>query len=191
MAEQVKGVFTFAILDNQNNVWIVKGDNPVCIYYNTDYGFYFFSSTKEIMDELLKNTGLDKLRFDEVHMVEGDILKITSSGSLEWSKFKPCHDFGYGYMGLRDYRSYMGFGRTDCNSRFGSHHWYEDDWELIEADTEEIRLLKHNARKFGFNDDEVDILLFGGYNPDEIELMFNSPREFSEAIDCALEVCYE
>ena len=33
MAEQVEGSFAFTVLDEKENLYFVKGDNPLCLYY--------------------------------------------------------------------------------------------------------------------------------------------------------------
>ena len=35
MAEKVEGSFTFSVLDGNDHLYLVKGDNPLCLYYFT------------------------------------------------------------------------------------------------------------------------------------------------------------
>jgi glucosamine 6-phosphate synthetase-like amidotransferase/phosphosugar isomerase protein len=160
MAEQVFGIFTFAILDNQNNVWLVKGDNPVCLHYSIDYGFYVFTSTEEIMTTALKSLGLDTLRYEQVQVKGGEILKISEHGVIERGKFQ--HDeMSCGYMNT-------GYGRFTFSESMA------------------IKALKDSASLFGADDDDVDILLYSGYDPSEIEELFNYPQQFRSAVYYAL-----
>ena len=39
MAEQVEGSFTFTVLDAEDSLYIVKGDNPFCLYYFPDAAY--------------------------------------------------------------------------------------------------------------------------------------------------------
>ena len=47
MAEQVEGSFTFTVLDEQNALWIVKGDNPLSIAHFPELGVYVYASTHD------------------------------------------------------------------------------------------------------------------------------------------------
>ena len=38
VAEQVEGSFTFALLDDRNSVYLVKGDSPICVYHYPTWG---------------------------------------------------------------------------------------------------------------------------------------------------------
>ena len=49
MAEQVEGSFAFTALDKRNDLWFVKGDNPLCIYHFPGLGVYAYASTEEIL----------------------------------------------------------------------------------------------------------------------------------------------
>lgn len=49
MAEQVEGSFTFTLLDEGNNWYLVKGDNPLCLYHFPRLGVYLYASTEEIL----------------------------------------------------------------------------------------------------------------------------------------------
>ena len=44
MAELVEGSFVFTVLDEKNNMYFVKGDNPLALYHYEKYGFYVYAS---------------------------------------------------------------------------------------------------------------------------------------------------
>ena len=44
MAEKVEGSFVFTVLDNEDSIWFVVGDNPLCIFRYD--GFLMYSSTE-------------------------------------------------------------------------------------------------------------------------------------------------
>ena len=46
MAEAVEGSFSFTVLDEQENLYFVKGDNPLCIYHYPKIGVYLYASTE-------------------------------------------------------------------------------------------------------------------------------------------------
>lgn len=50
MAEKVEGSFCFTVLSNSNELYIVKGDNPMCIVHFN--GVYIYASTKEILTNM-------------------------------------------------------------------------------------------------------------------------------------------
>lgn len=53
MAEKVEGSFCFTMLSNDNELYIIKGDNPMCIAkFN---GFYVYASTEDILLKALKS----------------------------------------------------------------------------------------------------------------------------------------
>lgn len=59
MAEKVEGSFCFTILDKENSIYIIKGDNPMCIVQF--YGFYVYASTNEILTKALKKAWIKEL----------------------------------------------------------------------------------------------------------------------------------
>ena len=82
MAEQVEGSFSFAVLDEQDALWIVKGDSPLSIAYFPECGVYVYASTVEILNKALTRCGkqLGHRRTVEVEM--GDLLKIDRRGHI-------------------------------------------------------------------------------------------------------------
>ena len=46
MAEQLEGSFTITVMDEDNNIHFVKGDNPICIYHFEDLGIYIYALRK-------------------------------------------------------------------------------------------------------------------------------------------------
>lgn len=80
MAEKVMGSFCFTILGKNNEIYIVKGDNPMAVY---DFGgFYIYASTKEILNKALIKLGI-KAPYDEIKLSCGDMLKIDDRGKTE------------------------------------------------------------------------------------------------------------
>ena len=55
MAEKVEGSFTFTILDQDNNLYFVKGENPLTIYHYPKLGVYLYAFTSEILDKCSQN----------------------------------------------------------------------------------------------------------------------------------------
>ena len=88
MAEKVKGTFTFTILDRKNQLYIIKGNNPLCLYYFEE-GFYLYASTKAILDSALETMGYLDLPHKEIDIADGEILKIAPNGHRSSCFFQP------------------------------------------------------------------------------------------------------
>ena len=61
MAEQVEGSFSFAVLDEQDALWIVKGDSPLSIAYFPECGVYVYASTAEILNRSHASSGFFRI----------------------------------------------------------------------------------------------------------------------------------
>jgi len=46
MAETVKGSFCFTLLDEKNNLYIVKGDNPIAVFHFKEIDLYASTENK-------------------------------------------------------------------------------------------------------------------------------------------------
>lgn len=147
MAEQVEGSFSFAVLDEQDALWIVKGDSPLSIAYFPECGVYVYASTVEILNKALTRCGkqLGHRRTVEVEM--GDLLKIGRRGHITRATFdasKLC--------------------------RPSWEYWSSSLYaEPPKTESEHIRLLKSVARAFGFTGEMIDRLLDQGFTTDDIE----------------------
>ena len=86
MAETVEGDFVFTMLDEHNNSYFVRGNNPLAIY-KFNAGFYVYASTEEILNSALKRFDLLKYKHEKIETKCGDILKIDKNGNLTRTKF--------------------------------------------------------------------------------------------------------
>ncbi|MDE7360758.1 MAG: class II glutamine amidotransferase [Oscillospiraceae bacterium] len=103
MAEKIRGSFVFTLLDERNNSYFVRGDNPLALYHFKD-GFYAYASTDTILKNALFVLGLHSSPYEEIASDCGDILKIDSSGKLTRSKFnQPIVGNYFGYSPMRSY----------------------------------------------------------------------------------------
>ena len=64
MCETVRGDFVFTILNDDNTLYLAKGNNPICLIHSKRLGLYIYSSTSEIMTESLKGTFLEGETFE-------------------------------------------------------------------------------------------------------------------------------
>lgn len=163
MAEKVLGSFVFTILDDKNNMYFVKGDNPLVLYHYENYGFYVYASTKEILDRALTKLGLLTLPHTEIRAMCGDVIRIDSKGKLT------CTQFDTTNLNAWDYRCYM-----------SRRYWREDENEKQE--TSEISELKAFATSIGILEDDIDMLLDYGYDPATIEELLYYPGDFYEGM---------
>ena len=153
MAEQVEGSFSFTVLDGRNCLWIVRGNNPFCLYYYPKLGIYLYASTEEILKQALSRLWLSEKYANKVELDCGDILQIGSDGT-------------------------MTRGRFDCSALLG---WEESPWlfssrrhrssgkQETDLYLEELRAV---APSFGYVPEAVDRLSARGFSPEDIEEFF-------------------
>lgn len=89
MAEDVRGSFTFTVLDEGNSLYIVKGSSPMCLVHFETPGLFVYASTESIMKKALKRVGIHKFTFEKIEVIEGDILCINKTGEITRSEFEP------------------------------------------------------------------------------------------------------
>lgn len=105
MAEKVEGSFCFTLLNDRDELYFVKGDNPLALYKFDR--FYLYASTEGILQNALKKLNLSK--FGKVNINCGDILKLDSNGAVEVGHFdfhKTFYD-GYGRYFLETDEEYL------------------------------------------------------------------------------------
>lgn len=123
MAEKVSGSFVFTILDEDNNSYFVKGDNPLALYA-FEAGFYIYASTDVILEKVLHTLGLNKYPHKEIFTNSGDIIKIDDKGKLTKSAFIFEYQYTYDW---HDYYDRFYYHRLiQCADRCGV------DWENVE-----------------------------------------------------------
>ena len=156
MAETVSGSFSFALLDDKSNIYLMKGDNPFSILHFPKEKLFVYASTEEILWKAVINTKLfDTLKlghYEDIPLEEGQILKITPRGELSYSKF--------------DYDEYAAYGLC---------RWYDYGWGFASPTQSQsskddyLSMLKQAALMEGYESSEIDALVAEGFSPDEIE----------------------
>ena len=157
MAELVEGSFVFTILRNDNTLFLVKGNNPLTLYHFPALGLYVYASTKSILDNALQKVHIAE-KACEVEISEGEILEITPNGKINRSTFT-----------MQDY----------IHTMFNPYNWDYAKW-WMEDEREE--LLLEYCGTFGVSEEEVELLLEVGYDPDEIEELLMDTAAMEEAI---------
>ena len=153
MAEAVEGSFVFTVLDKDNSIWFVIGDNPLCVMFYD--GFLIYASTQEILCKTIKKLRL-KAPIDILEPQEGEIMKIAHTGRITTGTFTPHTTFEHWWRKYPFYRSY--YEDTPTN--------YDDLFSV--------------AKAFGVTADEVQALLDYGCSEEEIEEMLYDPELFHE-----------
>lgn len=147
MAEKVQGSFVFTILDRQDNLYFVRGDNPLAIFCYDD--FYLYASTEMILDRAEKRLGLR--HGGEITTREGDILRIDRHGKCLFSGFRVTSHYSH-----------------------WNHPLYWD--ELEEEMSPGSNYLFGAASAMGVSPDDIQLLINYGCGAYEIEELLYNPR---------------
>ena len=146
-AEAVEGSFSFTVLSERDDLYLIKGDNPLHIVHFPAAGVYVYASTAEILNKALARCGNWLGRGEKVDIAMGDIIKIDrkgriTRGTFDASKFY-CPSWGYWDMSLYP--------------------------KAPHSEEEHLALLKSVAKAFGFTSEMIDRLLDQGFTTMEIE----------------------
>ena len=154
MAEKLEGSSTITVLSDNDDLYFIKGDNPMCLYHYPERGFYIYASTEEIL-----RTALRQLPFSlglpvRVDLTCGDILRIDKRGHQERSCFNTANLFPPMYKPWMDFA----FETVDIGKGSSLEDHYLED-------------LKAVAMLYGFYPQEIDRLIADGFTTDDIEEM--------------------
>ena len=150
MAESVEGSFVFTLLDDKDNLYFVRGSNPLCLEHFPRLGLYVYASTWEILHRALEKTRLGREASVQVPVDSGEILSITPEGGRLSQRFDLGAD---GFAGWY-------FSRRGSHLRHPAVSRQEDPY-LLE--------LKSIASSLGYSGEEIDDMLDEGWTTDEIE----------------------
>ena len=147
MAEQVEGSFSFSVLSERDDLYLIKGDNPLTIVHFPKVGVYVYASTAEILNKALARCGNWLGRGEKVDIEMGDIVKINSTGRITRGTFDAS----------KLYRSSWGYWDTPLYPK------------VPHSEEEHLALLKSVAKSFGCTGEMVDRLLDQGFTIDDVE----------------------
>ena len=149
MAEQVEGSFTFTVLDARDNLYIVKGDNPMCLYHYPRLGIYLYASTQEIPNQALAQLALPWEPPRQIRINCGEILRIDNSGVITRDKFDDSKLFRH---------------------RYSMCWWpFYPNRATRKASNDYLEEIKSVASAFGYDPEEIDKLAAEGFSPEELE----------------------
>lgn len=150
MAEAVEGSFVFTVLDEQDNFYFVRGDNPLCLLQFPSLGLYVYASTEAILRMALNGLWLNRESSKKIAVDGGEILWITPDGARLSEHF--AWEDGY-------------FSDWYFNRR-GSHLYAPG---ISRSERQYLRELKNIASYLGYSEEEIDAMLADGWSTDEIE----------------------
>lgn len=146
MVEMLEGHFTFTVLDQNNSLYFIKGNNPLTIYQFPTLGLYLYASTTEILDHALIVLGMED-KYQIIQPEQGEILQINRFGR----------------------QSITRFNTSKIDWEWPCTHWDFPAWPTVTVEEDYIDTLKRIANIYGYDDNFVDELLAEGFSTDEIE----------------------
>lgn len=149
MAGMVEGHFTFTVLDEENNLYFIKGENPLTIYHYPELGLYLYASTTMILENALTALTMEDLSPEVIEPWDGDILRIDRYGEMSSSRF--CVGDEFPTQILYPSRRYT--------------------IPLCHSQQEYIQNLKAVAWAYGYDPVEIDALFADGFSEEDIEEM--------------------
>ena len=145
MAELIEGSFTITVLDPDDNLFIVKGDNPLCLYRYPGLGIYLYASTEEILNHALQSIQITGDTPEKTSLHCGEILCVRRSGDTDRCTFDDSNFFPP-YLGWPYPRRRVPGSRRDS-----------------------IEELKMVAGAFGYMPEDIDALIEDGLTVEELE----------------------
>lgn len=172
MVEKLSGSFIFSILNTKNDLYLVKGDNPVCLYRFPN-GLYVYASTSEIFRNALRKLPWPMSGGELLTLKNGDILKIRNDGNLKYGKFTPVENWHYFHRGY-----YSAWDDV----------FFQPDQKLsLKVENDYVEEVSNYARYAGISDAEIQLLVESGFDIIEIGDLLYDPElleQFVEEIRC-------
>lgn len=148
MAEQVEGSFSFTVMDEDDNLYFVKGDNPLYILHFPKLACYLYASTPEILERALWRLQIRPKQGEQVELDCGELLRIDREGQMTRSSFNAER--------LYQSRYYYGFGYYPAVVGGNGQQEY-------------VESLKAVANAYGYTPTAIDRMIAHGFTPEEIE----------------------
>lgn len=152
VAEVLDGTFSFTVLDNQNRIYFIKGNNPIYLCHFPALGLYLYASTESIFKDAIKSLPFLSSAYDEIKLSDGEILSLDISGNITRSKFNTDKL----HSKFADFECYIPL------SPYSYEYHSEKDGTFIDS-------LKSVAPHFGYTREDIDLFLSEGFDPWEIE----------------------
>lgn len=159
MAEQLEGSFTITVLDRHENLYLVKGNNPLTLYLFPKRGFYLYASTTEILDLALAELGMADELFANIPIKQGDIMLVKPDGNRVVERFDDSK--------LSMHRYYGGYGYYD---------WlFSASKKTTEEDSYLEEVIRYGVSR-GIPEKDLRRLVDYGYDAFDIEELLFEPE---------------
>lgn len=149
LAEELEGSFTITLLDDRENLYIIKGNNPICLYHFPDSGIYLYASTEEILLEAFRRLSCPLGKAVPIPIEEGEIFRLDRHGAITRSHFN-MDKLVYGF-------------------RWYSPSLSPQDPYSLDSYSSYMTQLRSMAGFFGLCPEDIDVLREEGFAPEEIE----------------------
>ena len=170
-AEQVRGYFTFTLLDRQNHLWFVKGESPLYLIHFPTLGLYIYSSTKEIMAQAFNQIPARFPKYKVIDVKEGELIRIAPDGKITRDHYTVQDDYC-----IYNNRWY-GLGSSFYN--------WEKALPTSCSDDSDYLILIELCGYYGADPETIRYLRDMGYSYDEIEAFLCDPESFGAELALA------
>ena len=167
-AEQVRGYWTFTLLDRADNLYFIKGESPLYLIHFPSLGLYVYSSTKEIMVSAFKQIPAQFPKYEVIDVKEGELLRISPDGKITRSSYTVQPDY---YN-----NSHRWFGNYLCG-------WDQPSKDCCDED--DYMLLLELCGYYGADPETVQYLRDLGYSYTEIEDFLMYPESYGAELALA------
>lgn len=158
MAEKVQGSFVFTVLDRANNLYFVKGDNPLCLIHYPQLELYVYASTHQILAAAVNRIPvLNQAAPSEVDSICGDILCIDRQGSVTRGAFDTRHLWSSWY-----HPSFVKQPTSKVTAPTSSERFYWAELKSIAGAYGYTPESIDEFRELGFTTDEIEELIYFG-----------------------------
>lgn len=166
MAETVEGSFCFTLLDEKNNLYIVKGDNPIAVFHFKEIGLYLYASTEKLLKNTIQKVNF-KQEYTKIDISTGEIVCFDKQGNSTKSSFEYPVCCLTHYFNTSKRERYSPFEKEYCRTYLE---------ELIDF-----------AENVGVSEEEVLLLFEYGFDEFEIEQLLENPIQLQCCITEILE----
>lgn len=151
MSEELEGSFTITALTERDELYFIKGNNPMCIYHYPAAKLYVYASTEAILRRAMMKVMLPLGTAEKVDLLSGEILKIDAYGKISRSHFDDSKLYPTFSLPWTHWDEYVAARRP----------YTEESTYLAE--------LKSIGIRCGLFPEDIDALIEDGVDPAEIE----------------------
>ncbi len=181
MVDKVRGSYCFTILSKDNELYIVKGDNPICIAKFE--GYYVYASTESILKEAFKELDLEPNEY--ITPEDGTLIIFKPNNEIINTTFN-YHDPYYSneYFAFDDpYDAYgISYDFSENSSRLNNYDKYSHNSETMRLYREYYEDLVSYSKSLGYDEEIIEYLYMQGFDLIDIENMLCSGEDLYDLI---------